>query len=1544
MGTICSTPSKSYIESPTKTVHDSKLEASAHQQGASNVDTKKKENLVSGHNAVTSAPESPPFTTQNSNSTTNRPADLPALIVPLPIGIKQLDVISSVSTVVAHSSHSQSPSSHGAADTPTLASSTQPSDILRSFVPNTNLIARKSPSWIHMSDAAVLMIDISGFTKLSVALQQENPKTASERLNSYVSDYFERIVKLVVEEHGGVCEQFVGDAVIVLFLPEEMERDTRETPLEKNYTSLELFGDSTDNLMPLKEESLDQSQNASATLTMPQDASSIRRSLCMRAIQCAAHVQKEQGVFELPTGNAQLTLHTAVGIGWCNINTVRGESSTSHRFVTSSAFEQLQTSLPLSNRMDVIVGEEIRKLVEGGCEFELCEEEHPKDFNSLQCKHYRLVNVLTPMDSKSFAEKHQSFLEQIPQVLIRQHISPLVQTRIDAGQTQFLAELREAGIMFIKYNCLGAYHDNCDPHWEFFSKLQHCFNAVQEILMRSGGRIENTVCDEKGAIIVVAFTSFEDVESRAVHCALRLQTLARNSNKSFRLDIGISSGRIFLGPVGGSLRRSVTTIGKDVNLAARLLAHAQGSIAVSGSVHKKTRDLFNYEELGQVDMKGFDHTTSVFQPHSVKVGLILAPVDPDGAVCFERETIELRSVWDNFQSKDDFFESISIIGQAGIGKTELVKRFLFMTSASGSSQSPAPRIIILRASSVERDNPYHLLQDLILRHITNLDKRNMEDRKLHLIKVIPQSQHAFLDLFNPVMHVDFERTELSTDLSKSNMLKKWNGLFMEYMLLPWITGTRTVIVIEDLQWADEASLSFITFLQNANVSNLLLMLTLRHQHEVSEKPDDENKSAESSELKVSLSCNHVLTPKPFSPDDTERFIMRHFVEHHITIVDSKLLKKVVERSQGVAFIISEMLAMFWQMGAIAVTSNLLEFNKLKQVDVDGLFSSNIVKMLSAKIDNLQPDSNLLLKIASVIAIASPAFDEHLIVSMMPRHIQESVPHLLDEMVKNKFFVHFQTQLSFTSEPLQTATYELIPTQQRRDLHRKLALLLEKKKATSEDTVDVALHFSESLHDQESDTKLLGRVAKYLQRSVALLRMRRDVKRAHKLQTTLIDVLEKMKANELASASEVAQARLDASHILQDFIASGSDEVTKQLQVALDWCPQDATDVRFSLLEEMWFQLYVGKRDWDEWWKLVDEMLNIANQTQKPLHVLEANKCACVSLFSSSKYEDMNEYIARALQAYSLDPESLHHIVAHELNKPDSAVQCAVFGARANWFLGRCADARPLFDKGLEAFQRISHPLSRSMFLIFGSYYLCLIGDWDELLSCSTAAFELSTQQEYLVYTQIARCYRGFARVMTGDTGGIDELQEALELHEKYATPTQLLPLMLVWALVDRGDPSDLQLAESLVQKSLDSDQTNFDAELWRLKAQVEHKLWLADDRDTGETAASEMDLYKSLWAHLEQALSVSRSSSVLLELRVLLSMHDLCVEILEKGAAETEFWQLQQETSHSALQRIRNRIFISEESLNGGVLPQNAKPKVYPHEVSRLVSFVASSQ
>ena len=165
-----------------------------------------------------------------------------------------------------------------------------------------------SPS-LHRTDAAVLLADISGFTRLAETLSQH--PAGEEALSNILNAYFGHLIALV-EAHGGDVIKFAGDALIALW-PSDMAGEELAT-------------------------------------------------LCQRASQCALAIQAARWQSPLQAGDT-LSLRVGVGAGEVMLARIGGLDQRWELLLAGSGVEQLGSVLPQGSPGDVVLSPEAFALV-----------------------------------------------------------------------------------------------------------------------------------------------------------------------------------------------------------------------------------------------------------------------------------------------------------------------------------------------------------------------------------------------------------------------------------------------------------------------------------------------------------------------------------------------------------------------------------------------------------------------------------------------------------------------------------------------------------------------------------------------------------------------------------------------------------------------------------------------------------------------------------------------------------------------------------------------------------------------------------------------------------------------------------------------------------------------------------------------------------------------------------------------------------------------------------------------------------------------------
>lgn len=145
--------------------------------------------------------------------------------------------------------------------------------------------------------------------------------------------------------------------------------------------------------------------------------------------------------------------------------------------------------------------------------------------------------------------------------------------------------------------------------------LNHYFQSLSDIVVAHHGDIDKFVGDQ-----IMAVFRGDEMGGNAVACALEFQRAmgelgTEHPDADLEIGIGINLGEVVMGAMGSRERMDYTVLGDNVNLAARLCAHAAaGQILVSETVYETVRDLdgLRIEALERIRVKGKREPIPVF--------------------------------------------------------------------------------------------------------------------------------------------------------------------------------------------------------------------------------------------------------------------------------------------------------------------------------------------------------------------------------------------------------------------------------------------------------------------------------------------------------------------------------------------------------------------------------------------------------------------------------------------------------------------------------------------------------------------------------------------------------------------------------------------------------------------------------------------------------------------------------------------------------------------------------------------------------------------
>jgi class 3 adenylate cyclase/tetratricopeptide (TPR) repeat protein len=361
--------------------------------------------------------------------------------------------------------------------------------------------------------------------------------------------------------------------------------------------------------------------------------------------------------------------------------------------------------------------------------------------------------------------------------------------------------------------------------------MDGCLRLVLDEVHRYEGTINQFLGDGVMALFGAPI-AHEDHAQRACHATLAIQkalapyaeSLNNRYGIDFKMRIGLNSGPVVVGSVGDDLRMDYTAKGDTVNLAARMEAGAKpGRVLVSEHLYKQAKDFFEFEPIGEVQVKGKEEPVEAYRlVRPTEVQTRIAASAAKGLTSFVGRTREIESLREAFEkARAGEGQVVGIVGEAGAGKSRLLLEFKNSLPHDeyryfegrclhyGGSMPYLPILDVLRSFvGVKEGEQEHVVRQKLKERVLGLDEG--------LRNIIPPL-HELLSL-----KVDDEAYEKLDPKQKRE--KTFEGV--RDLLIRGSQDQPLVLAVEDLQWIDRTTEQFLGYMIGWLPRTKILLLLL----------------------------------------------------------------------------------------------------------------------------------------------------------------------------------------------------------------------------------------------------------------------------------------------------------------------------------------------------------------------------------------------------------------------------------------------------------------------------------------------------------------------------------------------------------------------------------------------------------------------------------------------------------------------------------------------------------------------------------------------
>ena len=601
-------------------------------------------------------------------------------------------------------------------------------------------------------------------------------------------------------------------------------------------------------------------------------------------------------------------------------------------------------------------------------------------------------------------------------MLLRRFLPGSVLSRLDAGQSKWLAELRTLSILFLQMPDLDSRSD------DVMAVVQRVTEEVQRAVYRWGGALNKLSLADKGAALLCAFgvppLAHEDNSLRAVNAALDI--VRRLAAAGIRCGVGVTTGQCFCGLVGSDQRTEYTALGSPVNIASRLMSVADGSVVVDEATFRATEHRLVYDVLPRAMVKGVSEPLAMFRPTGDGVATLRKQTEIIG----RRAELDAISARLQYLLRERRGSLLVLEGEGGIGKSRIV------TEAIRFARELDVRVVMAEAMGIERDTPYfawrRATRDLL--GLGEVAEQSVARAKVAAAFAGDPDLEALTPLLNVLLPLDLDETaetiEMVGEVRANSTLR-----LLETLLARAADAGPVMLVIEDAHWLDSASWATAAALAR-DVRPLFVLVATRPI----DQPPGEYAALLRQDGAEEISVDRL------SPDETMQIVCQRLGVLDLAFEVEKML---LEKADGNPFFSEELAYSLRDSGHLLISHEIAGL--APGVDLAQLtLPTTVQDAIVSRVDRLAPAEQLLLKVASVIgreflvrllaAIYAEAEGHGEVESMLPGLVELQL--LLEEPAEDPTYV-FKHALS------RSAVYELMLFAQRRVLHRVVAEWLER---------------------------------------------------------------------------------------------------------------------------------------------------------------------------------------------------------------------------------------------------------------------------------------------------------------------------------------------------------------------------------------------------------------------------------------------------------------------------------------------------------------------
>jgi class 3 adenylate cyclase/predicted ATPase len=967
--------------------------------------------------------------------------------------------------------------------------------------------------------------------------------------------------------------------------------------------------------------------------------------------------------------------------------------------------------------------------------------------------------------------------------------------------------------------------------------------AYQDTCAKVIARFEGHIAQYLGDGLLVYFgypLAHEDDAQRAVRAGLGILealgqlTTRLEQERGVRLAarLGIHTGLVVVGDVGGGTRQEQLALGETPNLAARLQGiAAPNTLVISATTFQLLGGFFACQPLGTPLLKGQAQPLAVYRV--LYESMARSRLEATGSTGWtplvgrEQEVGLLLERW--AQVKDGMGQVVLLSGEAGIGKSRLVQVLTEQVATE-----PQAWLTPCQCSPYYQNTALSPMIDLLERGVLQFDREESLPQKVRTLEgfvlqyglPLAEAMPLFASLLSLPLPADYAPLTMSPAQQKQQTLHA-----LLTVMLHIAAQQPLLLVVEDLHWVDPTTLEFLTLLVDQGpTARILALLTCR--------PDFSSPWTGRSHLtQVTL----ARLPHRQAAEMTGRVA-------HGKALPAEVVEQVVAKTDGVPLFVEELTKMVLESGLLQEQEDRYALTgPLPALAIPATLHDSLM----ARLDRLATVKAL----AQLGATLGREFTYDMLQAVAPWD-EETLRRGLHQLVAAEFLYQRglppQATYVFKHALIQDAAYQSILRSTRQQYHQRIAQALEAQFPETVETQPelVAQHYTAAGCAEQA--------VPYWQQAGQRASDRSAHLEAISHVTTGIELLKSLPATpERTQQALTLHIALGAA--LQITKGHAAPEVEHTYTQARVLCQQvGETPELVPVMFGLW-RFYMVRSQLHTARELGDTLLRLAQRAQDPALAVVAHYTLGVTCFWLGALLAARLHLEEGIARYTPDQ---HHAPAFRMGH-DPGVACRSYAAWTLWLLGYPDQALARLHEALTLAHALSHPYSLACAQVWAAYVSQLRRDVPAVHEQAAAAVALATAQGFPQWAALGTSVWGWALAIQGQ-GEVGMAQARQGIAALRATGAALFVPCVCTMLADicahLGHTEDglqaLAEAHTLVEQQ---EERWWEAEVCRLRG-----IFLLRQTGTPQAEAE---------AWLQRALDVTRHQEAKsLELRAAMSL------------------------------------------------------------------------